>query len=122
MKEERNPHMAVLDNNQEYSVTQNNIRMIDNHNIPVTRNISDAFKVGYEIDIFDPFIMSDDKKKKIVEEEDNNNVTNYFLISSDLPFPLSAVSYSPVHIVQPQKQYEFELVAFLANNKNVTLE
>ena len=113
-----NPHMAVLDDNQEYSATQNSMRMIDKQNIPVTRNISDAFKVGYEIDIFDPFIMSDDKKKKSIEE-DNKNVTSYFLISSDLPFPLSALSYSPVHIVQPQKQYEFELVEFFANNKNV---
>ena len=117
-----NPHMAVLDNTQEYSVTQNNIGMIDKQNIPVTRNITDAFKVGYEIDIFDPFIISDDKKKKkMIEEKDNNNVTNYFLISSDLPFPLSAVSYSPVHIVQPQKQYEFELVSFLTTNKNVNI-
>ena len=115
-----NPHMAVLDDSQEYSVTQNNIRMIDKQNTPVTRNISDAFKVGYEIDIFDPLITPQDKKKKIVEE-DNNNVTSYFLISSDLPFPLSAVSYSPVHIVQPQKQYEFELVEFFANNKNVDI-
>ncbi len=115
-----NPHMVVFDDNQEYSVTQNNIRMIDKQNTPVTRNISDAFKVGYEIDIFDPLIISQDKKTKIVEE-DNNNVTSYFLISSDLPFPLSAISYSPVHIVQPQKQYEFELVEFLANNKNVDI-
>lgn len=117
-----NPHMTVLDNNQEYSVTQNIIRMIDNQNIPVTTNITDAFKVGYEIDIFDPFIISDDKKKKtVVEEEDNNNVTNYFLISSDFPFPLSAISYSPVHITQPQKQYEFELVTFHTDNKNMDL-
>jgi len=115
-----NPHMTVLDNNQEYSVTQNSIRLIDKQNIPVTINITDAFKVGYEIDIFDPLSISDDKKKKMVKE-DNNNVTNYFLISSDLPFPLSAVSYSPVHIVQPQKQFEFELVTFLANNKNVNI-
>jgi len=116
----KNPYMAVLDNNQEYSVTQNSIRMIDKQNIPVARNITDAFKVGYEIDIIDPFIISDDKKKKMVEE-DNNNVTNYFLISTDLPFPLSAVSYSPVHTVQPQKQFEFELVAFLANSKEIDL-
>jgi len=54
-------------------------------------------------------------------EEGSNNVTSYFLISSDLPFPLSAVSYSPVHTVQPQKQFEFELVTFLANNKNVNI-
>lgn len=116
-----NPHMTVLDNDQEYSVTQNSIRtMIDKQNIPVRINITDAFKVGYEIDIFDPLIISDDKKKKMTEE-DNNNVTSYFLISSDLPFPLSAVSYSPVHIVQPQKQFEFELVTFLTNNKNVNI-
>ena len=113
----KNPYMTVLDNNQEYTVTQNSIRIIDKQNIPVTRNIADAFKVGYEIDIFDPFIISDDKKIT----EDNNNVTNYFLISSDLPFPLSAVSYSPIHIVQPQKQYEFELVSFLANSKEIDL-
>jgi len=118
-----NPRMTVLDNNREYSVTQNSIRMmIDKQDIPVAINIPDAFKVGYEIDIFDPFIISDDKKKKMMtKEEDNNNVTNYFLIYSDLPFPLSAVSYSPVHTVQPQKQFEFELVMFLANNKNVNI-
>ena len=116
-----NPHMTVLDNNQEYPVTQNSIRLIDKQNIPATRNITDAFKVGYEIDIFDPFIMFDDKKKKKMVKEDNNNVINYFLISTDLPFPLSAVSYSPVHIVQPQKQFEFELVTFLANNNNVDI-
>jgi len=116
----KNPFMAVLENNQEYSMTQNSIRMIDKQNISVTRNIADAFKVGYEIDIFDPFIISDDKEKKMTKE-DNNNVTSYFLISTDLPFPLSAVSYSPVHIVQPQKQYEFELVTFLANSKEIDL-
>jgi len=43
------------------------------------------------------------------------------LISSDLPFPLSATYYSPVHITQPQKQYEFELV-FLTDNKDIDLE
>jgi len=118
----KNPYMTVLDNNQEYAVTQNSIRMIDKQNISVARNITDAFKAGYEIDIFDPFITSDDKKKiTTAEEEDNNNVTSYFLISSDLPFPLSAVYYSPVHTTQPQKQYEFELVAFLANSKEIVL-
>ena len=119
-----NPYMKVLDDNQRYTVTQNNIRLIDNQNTPVTRDIADVFKVGYEIDIIDPFIVFDeDKKKTTIEEEDNsNNVTNYFLVSSDLPFPLSAVSYSPVHVTQPQKQYEFELIEFLANSKNADLE
>ena len=117
-----NPYMKVLDDNQAYTVTQNSIRLIDNQNIAVTRGIADAFKVGYEIDIFDPFIVSDNDKKQTTIEAGSNNVTNYFLMSSDLPFPVSAVSYSPVHTMQPQKQYEFELVAFLANSKNVDLE
>jgi len=111
-----NPHMTVLDNNQKYYVMQNSVRLIDNQSIPAALNITDAFKVGYDIDIFDSFIMSDDKKNV----EDNNNVANYFLISSDLPFPLSATYYSPVHITQPQKQYEFELV-FLTDNKDIDL-
>ena len=121
-----NPYMKVLDDNQEYSVIQNSIPLIGNQNVSVTREIVDAFKVGYEIDIFNPFMLSDDDKKKknitTPEENNSNNVTNYFLISSDLSFPLSAVSYSPVHITQPQKQYEFELIVFFANSKNADLE
>ena len=115
-----NPHMTVINNNQEYSVFQNHINLLNHQNVSVERNIADAFQVGYEIDIVDPLMISDDKKNKIEKEEnDNNNVTNFFLISSDLPFPLSAVSYSPVHIIQPQKQFELELVSLLTNNKNV---
>lgn len=114
-----NPHMTVINNNQEYSVIQNHVNQLYHQNVPVERNIADVFHVGYEIDIVDPLMISDDKKDKTDEEEDDNNVTNSFLISSDLPFPLSAVSYSPVHVIQPQKQFEFELVTFLTNNKNV---
>ena len=122
----KNPHITVLDSNQEYSVNQDSLHIIDNQNIPDSRNITDAFKVGYEIDIFDTFTIIDDGKNKKnavqQEEENDNNVTNYFLISSEMPFPVAAVSYSPVHIVQPQKQYEFELVSFLANSNNVGFE
>ena len=113
-----NPHMTVINNNQEYSVIQNHINLSNQQNVSVEKNIADAFQVGYEIDIADPFI-SDDKKNKI--DEDNNNVTNVFLISSDLSFPLSAVFYSPVHVIQPQKQFEFELVEFVANGKSIDL-
>ena len=121
-----NPYMTVLDNNQEFSVTQNEIiRLIDKKSEPITRDIFDAFEVGYEIDILDPVIF-DQKKNKLVtvndEDKDNNNVTTSFLILPDLPFPLSAESYSPVHITQPQKQYEFELIAFMTNNKNIDFE
>ena len=115
-----NPHMTVIDNNQEYPVIQNRINLSNQQNVSVERNIADAFQVGYEIDIVDSFISNDNKKNKL-DEDDNNNVTNSFLISTDLPFPLSAVSYSPVHIIQSQKQFEFELVEFVTNSKSVDL-
>ena len=44
------------------------------------------------------------------------------MISSDLPFPLSAESFNPVYITQPQKQYEFEMITFFTNNKNIDFE
>ena len=120
----KNPHMTVMNNNQ-FSVTQNEIvRLIDKKTEPVTRDISDAFEVGYEIDIQDPVIF-DQKKNKLVPvnedgEKDDNNVTTSFLISSQLPFPLSGESYNPVYLVEPQKEFEFELLVFQTkNNKNI---
>ena len=122
----KNPHMTVLNNNQEFSVTQNEIiRLIDKKTAPITREITDAFEVGYEIDIQDPVIF-DQKKNKLVpvneEDKDNNNVTTSFLISSQLPFPLSGESYNPVYLVEPQKEFEFELLVFQTNNKNIYFE
>ncbi|MGI9566937.1 MAG: hypothetical protein ACR2LL_08000 [Nitrosopumilus sp.] len=75
-----NTFMTVLNNNQEFSFTQNEIvRLIDKRIFPKTIEISDAFEVGYEIDIQDPVIF-DEKKKKLVpiEKEDTNNVTTSF--------------------------------------------
>ena len=120
-----NQYMTIIDNNQEYSVIQNYVNHLNHQNVSVERNIVDAFQVGYEIDIVDPLILDDGNKNKTgkeMDEDDNNNVTNSFLIYSDLPFPISAVSYSPVHIIQPQKQFEFELLEFLANSKNINME
>ena len=118
-----NPHMTVLNNNQEFSVTQNQTNMIDKQNITVTRDLTDVFKIGYEIDIQDPVIF-DQKKNKLVpiNKEDNNNVTTSFLISSQLPFPLSGESYNPVYLVEPQKEFEFELLVFQTKNKNIDFE
>ena len=65
----KNPHMTVLDNNREFSVIQHQFTLLKNQNEFVTRDITDAFKVGYEIDIFDPFILSGDKKKIIDEKQ-----------------------------------------------------
>jgi len=120
-----NPHMTVLNNKQEFLVTQNEIIiLIDKKTAPTIIDISDAFEVGYEIDIQDPVIF-DKKKNKLVpvnEDKDNNNVTTSFLISSQLPFPLSGESYNPVYLVEPQKEFEFELLVFQTNNKNIDFE
>ena len=118
-----NPHMTVLDNNQEFSIVQHHLTILNTMNEFVTRDITDAFQVVYEIDIFDPFVLSDDKKRIVEadEEEDTNNVTTSFLITTDLPFPLSAESFNPVYTTQPQKQYEFKLVTFFTSNKNIDL-
>ncbi len=119
-----NPFVTVLNSNHEFSVTQNEtIRSIDKKIEPLAREITDAFEVGYEIDIQDPVIF-DQKKNKLVpiNKEDNNNVTTSFLISSQLPFPLSGESYNPVYLEQPQKEFEFELLVFQTKNKNIDFE
>ena len=118
-----NPHMTVLDNNQEFSVTQNEIIIpIDKKTAPITREISDAFEIGYEIDIVDPVIFDQKRNKLVPVNDDNNNVTTSFLISSQLPFPLSGESYNPVYLVEPQKEFEFDLLVFQTNNKNIDFE
>jgi len=121
-----NPYMTVLKNNQEFSVTQNEIiRIIDKKSEPVTREISDAFEVGYEIDMVDPVIFNKNKNKFVPVnggEEDGNNVTTSFLISSQLPFSLSGELYNPVYLVEPQKEFEFELLLFQTKNKNIDFE
>jgi len=120
---EENPSMTVLKNNQEFSVTQNEIiRLIDKKTSPTLIEISDAFEVGHEIDMQDPVIFDQKKNKIVPVNEDNNNVTTSFLISSHLPFPLSGESYNPVYLVEPQKEFEFELLVFQTNNKNITFE
>ena len=116
--------MTVMNNNQEYSVIQNEIGLIDKKTAPVTREFTDVFEVGYEIDIQDPVIF-DPKKNKLVpvnDDEDKNNVTTSFLISSQLPFPLSGELYNPVYLIEPQKEFEFELLVFQTNNKNINFE
>lgn len=57
-----------------------------------------------------------------INKEDNNNVTTSFLISSQLPFPLSGESYNPVYLEQPQKEFEFKLLVFQTKNKNIDFE
>ena len=97
-----NPYMAILDDQLKFEVTEFvrlSILSIDNLGTPQTRSL-DVSSVGYEIDIID------------VTEDEDNDVTNSYLVNSDLSFPVKAVYYSPSHIVEPFKEYEFQLISF----------
>jgi len=74
----------------------------------------DVFSVGYHIDIIDRFDFTPNDKK----ENDTNNVTNYYLVNSHLPFPVSGLYYNPSYVIEPHKEYEFELIAYLETNSN----
>ena len=50
--------------------------------------------------------------------EDENNVTNSFLVNSHLPFPVSGEYFNPSYIIEPQKEFEFELVKYLETKSN----
>ena len=62
------------------------------------------------------YFSADDLDSVAYIEEDTNNVTNFYLISSRFPFPLSGILYSPAHVVEPFKEYEFEVISFVSSN------
>jgi len=74
----------------------------------------DVFSVGYNIDIIDRFDFTPNDKK----ENDTNNVTNYYLVNPHLPFPVSGQHYNPSYVIEPHKEYEFELIAYLETDSN----
>ena len=100
-----NPYMEVLEDDLEFSTTHNVVDYSQNKLIRTERTF-DVYKVGYEIDIIDGDLT----------QEDTNNVTNYYLISSQFPFPVSGILYSPAHVIEPFKEYEFELISFVSSN------
>jgi len=100
-----NPYMEVLEENLEFSTIQNVVDYSQNK-LTRTEKTFDVYKVGYEIDIID----------NNLREEDTNNVTNFYLISSQFPFPLSGILYSSAHVVEPFKEYEFEVISFVSSN------
>ena len=100
-----NPYMEVLSDDLNFTTTQNMIDYSQNKLIR-TEKTFDVYKIGYEIDIID----------KDQREEDTNNVTNYYLISSQFSFPVSGTLYSPAHVVEPFKEYEFELTSFISHD------
>ena len=109
---QNNPYMQVLNDDVQFSTIQNKIDYSQNKIIPVDK-ILYAFEVGYEIDIIN---------HDLIQKEDTNNVTNSYLIFPELPFPLSGTSYSTAHVMQPFKEYEFELISFVSSNEIVNEE
>jgi len=104
-----NPYMIVLDDELKFEVTEFvrlSILLIDNMGTPQTRTL-DVSSVGYDIDIIDGI------------EEETNNITNSYLVNTDLPFPVEAVHYSPSHIVEPFKEYEFELISYFDSSNTL---
>ena len=79
----------------------------------------DVFSVGYEIDIVDELdIITKENKKEKDDEKENNNVTNTFLVNSYLPFPVSGEYFNPSYVIEPQKEFEFELIKYLETKSN----
>ena len=82
----------------------------------------DVFSVGYEIDIVDELdviIEKEKENKKIKDKEtDENNVTNSFLVNSHLPFPVAGEYFNPSYVIEPQKEFEFELIKYLETKSN----
>ena len=106
---QNNPYMQVLSDDVQFSTIQNKIDYFQNKIIPIDHTL-DVFRVGYEIDI---------TNHDLTQIDDTNNVTNSYLISPSFPFPLSGTLYSPVHVMEPFKEYEFELVSFVSSNEMI---
>jgi len=102
---QNNPYIQVLSGDVQFSTIQNKIDYSQNKIIPIGKTL-DVFRVGYEIDIINHDL----------QKEDTNNVTNSYLISPSFPFPLSGILYSPAHVMQPFKEYEFELISFISSS------
>jgi len=107
-----NPDMKVFEKQKWNAVTS-----YQHEPIPQKQESSsdlDVFSVGYEIDIIDRFDFTPNGKK----ENDTNNITNSFLITSHLPFPVSGLHYNPSYVIEPHKEYEFELIAYIETDSN----
>jgi len=103
-----NPYMMVLSDDLKFETVELSVQesfLPIDHRLESISRILDVSKVGYEIDIVDRVIEKQTKK-------DTNNVTNFFLVNQNIPFPVEAVYFSPSHVVEPFKEYEFKLISF----------
>ena len=110
-----NPDMKVMDKTT-FDVSSYHYEILKQNTITTPQQI-DVFSVGYEIDIVDESDIIKKENKKD-DENESNNVTNTFLVSSHLPFPVSGEYFNPSYIIEPQKEFEFELVKYLETKSN----
>ena len=109
-----NPDMKVMDKTT-FNVPSYHYEILKQNTITETKQL-DVFSVGYEIDIKDEsdFVEKENKKDK----QDTNNITNSFLVNSHLPFPVTGEYFNPSYIIEPQKEFEFELIKYLETKSN----
>ena len=109
-----NPDMKVMDKTT-FDATSYHYEILKQNTITETKQL-DVFSVGYEIDIKDESDFVDKENKK--DKQDNNNVINSFLVNSHLPFPVTGEYFNPSYVIEPQKEFEFELVKYLETKSN----
>ena len=108
-----NPDMKVMDKTT-FDVSSYHYEILKQNTITELQEL-DVFSVGYEVDIVDQLNIIEKKDK---EKEENNNVTNSFLVNSHLPFPVSGEYFNPSYVIEPQKEFEFELIKYLETKSN----
>ena len=112
-----NPDMKVMDKTT-FDVSSYHYEILKQNTVTETKQL-DVFAVGYQIDIVDASdVAANQNKNEENEDENNNNVTNSFLVNSHLPFPVSGKYFNPSYIIEPHKEYEFELIKYLETKSN----
>ena len=114
-----NPEMKVMDKTT-FDVSSYHYEILKQNTITQLQQL-DVFLVGYEIDIVDEsdVILTEKENQKDKDKEtDENNVTNSYLVNSHLPFPVSGEFFNPSYIIEPHKEFEFELVKYLETKSN----
>ena len=110
-----NPDMKVMAQTT-FDASSYPYEILKQNTVTETKQL-DVFAVGYQIDISDESYIARETNQED-EDQDNNNVTNYFLVSSHLPFPVSGEFFNPSYILEPHKEFEFELLKYLETKSN----
>jgi len=112
-----NPDMKVTDKTT-FDVSSYHYEILKQNTITELQQL-DVFSVGYEIDIVDESdTITKNNQKEKDDENQNNNLTNSFLVNSHLPFPVSGKFFNPSYIIEPHKEFEFQLIKYLETKSN----